>query len=141
MDNGYAILNRTWKNGDAIELNLPMPVRRVVANKNVKADVGRVALQRGPMVFCAEWPDNPDGKVRNLILPDNQKLTASFEPQLLNGVEVIQGTAFGVSTNDTGSIVKTEQDFKAIPYYAWANRGKGEMAVWFSDSENTLGPR
>src|SRR6201999_545264 len=78
LENGYATMNRTWKKGDIIELNLPMPVRRVLANDNVKSDVGRVALQRGPVVFCAEWPDNPNGKVRNLILPDNQSLTAMF---------------------------------------------------------------
>ena len=74
IENGYVNLNRSWKDGDTIELNLPMPVRRVVANKNVQADVNRVALQRGPIVFCAEWPDNPGGNVRNLLLPDDQAL-------------------------------------------------------------------
>ena len=68
---GYVSLTRSWKAGDVIALNLPMPVRRVVANEKVRADRGRVALQRGPMVFCAEWPDNPGGKVRNLLLPDD----------------------------------------------------------------------
>jgi uncharacterized protein len=138
IDKGYASLNRQWKKGDIIELNLPMPVRRVVANENVKADAGRVALQRGPIVFCAEWPDNPNGKVRNLVLPDDQPLTATFEPSLLNGVEIIQGRAFSVSKDDAGLLVKTEQDFKAIPYYAWANRGRGEMAVWLADSESNV---
>jgi uncharacterized protein len=136
LDKGYAMLKRTWKNGDVIELNLPMPVRRVVANENVKADTGRVALERGPIVFCAEWPDNPNGKVRNLMLPDDQALTATFEPALLNGVETVEGRAFSVSHGADGSLVKTEQDFKAIPYFAWANRGKGEMTVWLPDSEN-----
>ena len=134
LNQGYATINRTWKNGDVIELNLPMPIRRVVANDNVKSDIGRVALERGPIVFCAEWPDNPNGKVRNLILPDQQPLTATFEPDLLNGVETLQGRAFSVSRSADGSLVKTEQDFKAIPYFAWANRGKGEMAVWLADS-------
>jgi len=138
LDHGYAVLNRTWKNGDVIELNFPMPVRRVLAKENVKADAGRVALQRGPIVFCAEWPDNPNGKVRNLILPDEQPLTATFEPSLLNGVETIQGRAFSVSKNSDGSLAKTEQDFKAIPYFAWANRGKGEMAVWIADGDDSV---
>jgi DUF1680 family protein len=138
LTNGYAILNRTWKSGDVIELNLPMPVRRVVASENVRADAGRVALQRGPIVFCAEWPDNPNGKVRNLILPDDQTLTTTFEPALLNGVEIIKGRAFSVFKNADGSIVKAEQDFKAIPYFAWANRGRGEMAVWIADSETSV---
>jgi DUF1680 family protein len=122
LENGYAKLRRSWKPGDVLELNLPMPVRRVVANANVNADAGRVALQRGPIVFCTEWPDNPDGKVLDLTLPDNQPLTAQFEPQLLNGVEVIKGRA--INADDK------EQDFTAIPYYAWANRGPGQMTVW-----------
>ena len=138
LNQGYLSLNRSWKSGDVIELNLPMPVRRVVANANIQADRGCVALQRGPIVYCAEWPDNPNGKVRNLLLPDDQPLTAGFEPALLNGVETINGRAFAVSKNADGQFMKTEQDFKAIPYYAWANRGRGEMAVWIANSESTV---
>ena len=138
LDHGYAVVNRTWKRGDVIELHLPMPVRRVLAKENVEADAGRVALQRGPIVFCAEWPDNPKGKVRNLILPDDQPLTATFEPALLNGVETIRGRVFRVSKNSDGSLAKTEQNFKAIPYFAWANRGKGEMAVWIADGDASV---
>ncbi len=138
LDHGYATLNRAWKKGDVIELNLPMLVRRVLASADVKPDIGRVALQRGPIVYCAEWPDNPNGKVRSLLLPDAQTLTASFEPALLNGVETISGRAFNVSRDINGSLTKTEQAFKAIPYYAWANRGKGEMAVWIADSEASV---
>ncbi|MGC9943858.1 MAG: glycoside hydrolase family 127 protein [Verrucomicrobiota bacterium] len=140
LNKGYAILTRTWRNGDVIDLNLPMPVRRIVANENVKADIGLVALERGPIVFCAEWPDNPGGKVRNLMLPDDQSLTATFEPLLLNGVETVEGRAFSVSRDANGSLVKTGQDFKAIPYFAWANRGKGEMTVWLANSENSVHP-
>ncbi|MGH9752503.1 MAG: hypothetical protein ACREA2_06930 [Blastocatellia bacterium] len=80
-----------------IDLTLPMPARRIVANEQVAADRGRVALQRGPIVYCAEWPDNPDGHVRNLLLPDSANLTAEFKPDLLNGVTVIKGKAFGLS--------------------------------------------
>src|SRR5207237_8162234 len=91
LDKGYVALTRTWKKGDVIELNLPMPVRRVVANEQVAADRGRVAIQRGPIVYAAEWADNPNGKVRNLMLPDATRLTAEFRPALLNGVEVVKG--------------------------------------------------
>lgn len=135
LDKGYATLKRSWKTGDVIELNLPMPVRRVHADGNVAADSGRIALQRGPIVFCAEWPDNPNGKVRSLILPDDQTLTAEFEPHLLNGVETIQGRAFRLSKNADGAAVTTGQPFKAIPYFSWANRGRGEMAVWIANSD------
>jgi hypothetical protein len=134
LESGYAKLIRKWKANDTIELDLPMPVRRVIADANIAADRGRVALQRGPIVFCAEWPDNPGASVRSLILPDNQPLAAAYEAGLLNGVEVIQGRALSVTQTGDAPPVKTEQPLKAIPYFAWANRGKGEMAVWFSDA-------
>ena len=136
--NGYVSLNRTWQPNDSVELDLPMSARRVIAHEKVQADRGRVALQRGPIVYCAEWPDNPDGKVRNLLLTDDQSLSTEFEPELLNGVEVIKGKAYTVSSDDQGKLVKAEQDFKAIPYFAWANRGRGQMAVWFANSEQSV---
>jgi hypothetical protein len=135
---GYVSLTRSWQKVDAIELNLPMPIRRVRANVNVQADRGLVALQRGPIVYCAEWPDNPDGKVRNLLLPDDAPLKAEFQADLLNGVEVIRGKAVGVSADDAGGRTHKEQDFQAIPYHAWANRGRGQMAVWLADSDSSV---
>lgn len=137
-DKGYVMLNRLWKRGDVIELTLPMPVRRVVANPQVEADRGRVALQRGPLVYCAEWPDSPTHHVRNLMLPDDARLTAEFRPDLLNGVAVIKGRAFGFADNESGRVSKSEQDFVAIPYYAWANRGPGEMAVWIANRPESV---
>jgi hypothetical protein len=134
-EKGYVGLKREWKAGDVIELNLPMPVRRIVANDNVAADRGRTAIQRGPLVYCAEWPDNPGGRVRNLVLPEDAKLRAEFKPDLLNGVTVVKGKAVAVTTDPQGSVTRKEQDFTAIPYYAWANRGKGEMIVWIPDKE------
>ncbi|MBN1791233.1 MAG: glycoside hydrolase family 127 protein [Bacteroidales bacterium] len=120
MENGYAVISRKWKKGDAVSLDLPMPVRRVMAHEKVTANQGRVALQRGPLVYCAEWPEFSDGKVLNLVLGDDTNLTAEFRPDLLSGVTVITD----------------EADFTAIPYFAWANRGKGEMAVWFRSTGN-----
>jgi hypothetical protein len=134
-EKGYVGLKREWKAGDVIELNLPMPVRRIVANDNVAADRGRTAIQRGPLVYCAEWPDNPGGRVRNLVLPEDAKLRAEFKPDLLNGVTVVKGKAVAVTTDPQGRVTRKEQDFTAIPYYAWANRGKGEMIVWIPDKE------
>ena len=131
LDKGYVPLTRGWAKGDVISLDLPMPVRRVIANDAVEADRGRVALQRGPIVFAAEWPDNPGGRVRNLEIADETALSAEFVPSLLNGVTVIKGRASAVTAGPTGARAATDQPFVAIPYYAWANRGPGEMAVWF----------
>lgn len=137
---GYAVLDRTWRKGDTIDLDLPMPVRRVVANDRVADDRGRVALQRGPILYCAEWPDNPGGKVRNLLLPDNVDLKAVSEPKLLGGVTVLKGAADALSTDKNGKVLHKSQPFTAIPYYAWANRGKGEMIVWLPDQEYAAHP-
>ncbi len=140
LTKGYVTLDRMWKAGDTIELSLPMPVRRVEANSAVAADKGRVAIQRGPLVYTAEWVDNPNGKVRNLMLPDTAKLTAAYDPNLLKGVTVITGRAISLSTNAAGKVLKTEQKVTAIPYYAWANRGPGQMMVWIPNSEASAKP-
>lgn len=132
---GYAELKRAWKAGDSIDLNLPMPVRRVAANPNVAADKDRVALQRGPVVYAAEWPDNPGGKVRNIVLPDSSALASAFRPDLLNGVEVVTSRAYGLTQTANGSIARQEQPFMAIPYAMWANRGRGQMEVWLARTD------
>jgi DUF1680 family protein len=139
-DRGYVNLTRTWKKGDTIELAMPMPVRRVLANDHVVADRGRVAVQRGPIVYAAEWVDNPGGNVRSLMLPDNTKLTAEYRPALLNGVEVVTGKAVALAYDAQGKVVKHEQDITMIPYYAWANRGRGQMTVWMPNIEATSRP-
>jgi hypothetical protein len=140
IDKGYTSLNRKWLKGDVIELVLPMPVRRVVANEQVEADRGRVALQRGPIVYCVEWPDNPNGRVRNLMISDSVPLRAEFKSDLLNGVEVVKGKALGLAYDEKGKVIRSDQDFTAIPYYAWANRGRGQMVVWISNSESAAKP-
>jgi hypothetical protein len=141
LDKGYAALTRTWSKGDMIELNLPMPVRRVVANDRVASDRGRVALQRGPIVYAAEWPDNPKGEVRNLMLPAVAAMTTEFKPDLLKGVVVIKGKAVALAFDESGGVRRNEQAFTAIPYYAWANRGRGQMMVWFPEDEAHAKPR
>jgi DUF1680 family protein len=138
--NGYAIVSRTWKRGDVVDLDLPMKIRRVVAHDSVTADHGRVALERGPLVFCAEWPDNQNGHVRNLRLPDETELNSTFRSDLLKGVQIISGKGFGYNLNDKGDTSRTEQTLFFIPYYAWAHRGKGEMAVWLAREEKAVRP-
>lgn len=140
IEKGYATIQRTWRSGDVIDLTLPMPVRRVVAHERVEADRGRVALQRGPIVYAAEWPDNPNGKVRNIVLPDAAPLTTEFQPSLLNGVQVIKGRAYGLAFDAAGTVVKSEQDFMAIPYAMWANRGRGQMTVWLAAGDAAARP-
>ncbi len=133
VENGYAVLNKKWKRNDVIEVKLPMEVRKVVANSNVKSDVGKVALQRGPIMYCAEWVDNND-KAANLVMPVNTTFTTEFKPDLLEGIEVLKASVPAVVIGNDGETIRTEtQNFMAIPYYAWANRGKGEMMLWFPE--------
>jgi uncharacterized protein len=129
LESGYARVARVWKKGDVLELVLPMPVRRVVADDAVKDDAGKVALTRGPLVYCAEGTDN-GGRVLDLVLPDAQPLRAELRPDLFGGVVVIRGEALAPAEGRDGNPAVTKKPFQAIPYYAWAHRGNGEMAVW-----------
>ncbi len=140
LDHGYATISRRWHRNDVVELSLPMPVRRVVANEKVSADQGKVALQRGPIVYCAEWTDSPDKHVRNIVLNDSTTLKGDFEPALLHGVEVIRGKAVAYRTDANDRLQHSEEPFEAIPYYAWANRGPGQMEVWIADSASAAHP-
>jgi DUF1680 family protein len=138
LERGYLPVTRTWKRGDVVTIALPMEPRRVVAHPLVKADLGRVAVERGPVVYAAEWTDN-GGYASNLILEDAATLTAEFRPSLLNGVTVV--TANGTARREKGSqVVRAPQPITLIPYYAWAHRGKGEMAVWLARDADKARP-
>ena len=125
MDKGYAMISKKWQAGDEITLSLPMEIRRVLCDERAKENNGRVALERGPLVFCAEWVDN-NGKTSNIILPDESELSSRFVKDLIGGITVIEGKAKTVDKN--GEVVAS--DFTAIPYFAWLNRGRGEMDIW-----------
>jgi DUF1680 family protein len=168
LNKGYVSLKRTWKKGDTIDLDLPMPVRRVVANDNVADDNGKVALQRGPLVYCVEWPDVKDGHVVNLLLSDDAPLWAEFQEhrllagnqpvrvasaarsaplsnesnnEIFGGLEVVRGQAVSLRYADAHKRIEKEKtEFTAIPYFAWANRGRGEMAVWLAHTETEARP-
>jgi len=127
IEKGYAVIARGWKGGDTVTIDWPMPVQRIVCNDKVEANRGRAALQRGPIVYCVEHPDVPGGKVASLVLPDKAPLTAKYRDDLLQGVTVISGGA------GAGK-------FTAIPYYAWAHRGKGPMAVWLARTPAAVPP-
>ena len=133
IEHGYAVLNRIWKKGDVVEVHLPMEIRRVAANDKVKEDAGKIALQRGPIMYCAEWTDN-NGRACNIVLPAGISFSSEFKPGMLNGVTIIKTEATVVLTDEKENTITTvKRPFVAIPYYAWANRGKGEMTVWFPE--------
>lgn len=133
LEDGYAILKRTWRKGDVVEVNLPMDVRRVVANNKLKDDLGKVALQRGPIIYCAEWPDN-NGEVSNIIVPAEATFEAEFKPAMLKGITILKSEVPAVRILNERNVTTQHQPFVAIPYYAWAHRGKGEMMIWFPTS-------
>jgi uncharacterized protein len=125
LDLGYVRIARSWSRGDVIAVNLPMPVRRVVADERVEDDRGKAAIERGPIVYAVEAVDN-DGSVMDLVVPDGTRFEAEHVPALLGGVTVLRGAA----SDRSGRPRKVT----AIPYYAWAHRGAGEMEVWLARS-------
>lgn len=131
---GYAKIQRLWQGGDFVECVFPMPVERVWAHSEVRSVAGKVALQRGPIVFCFEEIDN-GSNLAGLVLPEDAEFVATFDPELLGGVVVLLGEAYKEhrSSGELYSFVRPKRErvpVKAVPYYAWNNRGIGEMAVW-----------
>jgi len=127
---GYLTISRNWKKGDVIELNLPMNIRRIIANDNAEDDRGKVALERGPIVYCLEGSDQPDGKVFNKYILNNTPITAHYEASLLNGVVVLEGAAKELEQNGEVKDVK----FRAIPYSTWNNRQPQQMEIWIANT-------
>ncbi len=136
---GYAVISRTWKAGDEVELELDMPIERVQAHPAVVNNRGRVALQRGPVVYCVEAVDH-GGRAFDLILPRHAPLSAVPQPQLLGGVVTLRGKAHRVPPLDWADRLYQpvaecrEVDLTAIPYYAWDHREPGEMTVWLPEA-------
>jgi len=132
-DKGFVALRRAWKAGDVIELAMPMPIRQVACDPNVEENRGRLAIQRGPVVYCLEGCDHPVS-VSQIAIPKGAELVAAFEPGLLGGVVVIagQGTRHGFELKDDGTVLAASGavDVTAVPYFAWDNRQPGEMVVW-----------
>ena len=126
----YITINRKWKKGDVIELDFPMNVRRIVANDNAEDLRGKVALERGPIVYCIEAGDQPDKTVFDKYLLNAQEISSHFEKDLLGGVMVLEGMMKKVEPNGEVS----DAAFRAIPYLAWNNRGPQAMEVWIASN-------
>jgi len=141
LEKGYAVIKRKWKKGDIVEFEIPMPVRRVVAHENVEDDLNKVAIQKGPIVYCIEGKDHMDGHVLNFLLPDTAKFTANFREDMLNGIETITTTVYSLSRGENKEFIEKKiLEMLAIPYYSWANRGPGEMMVWIPGDISAAGP-
>ena len=129
-NNGYVTINRNWKKGDIVELSFPMEVRRIVANDNAEDDRGKVALERGPIVYCIEGNDQADHTVFNKYILNSAPITARYEANLLNGVVLLEGAAKQLEQDGEVKDVK----IRAIPYSTWNNRGPQQMEIWIANT-------
>ena len=146
LENGYLAINRNWKKGDVIRIHFDMPVRTVVANPRVSDDRGRIAVERGPLVYCAEWADNEGINPHHLLLARQPKFVveASYGIQNTEGdgktfnVTAITAQAQEASVSPEGKLSAKDVRVKLIPYYAWNHRGAGKMDVWLARSLSGL---
>jgi len=139
LEKGYLTINRAWAKGDVVTLDIPMEARRIYANPAVRADVGKVALARGPLVYCIEQVDQK-APVSNISITAKTKLKAKRKGKLLGGTTVLEADASSLSRKQwEGSLyldlppVEVPAKLTAIPYYQWANRGANAMRVWINE--------
>lgn len=137
LEKGYFSISRQWKKGDVVEVHFDMEPRTVKANAKVEADRGRVAVERGPVVYCAEWPDN-DFSVLGVLVNRKPEFTLERKPDLLHGINEIKTSAQTLDYDASGRLTVKDVMLTLIPYYAWAHRGKGEMAVWLPQEVNAV---
>ncbi|MCU0461582.1 MAG: glycoside hydrolase family 127 protein [Bacteroidales bacterium] len=131
IENGYLEIERKWEKGDKVEVDFPMPVRKVIADERIKADIGKVAIQRGPLIYCAEWPDNNTGNVLNLVIDRDAEMSTEYVDKLLEGTQIIRTTGWQTKKTLSGTIEKLPSEkLTLIPYALWNNRGPGQMMVW-----------
>ena len=138
LEKGYACIRRLWKNGDQAELSMELQPRLITAHPRVRDDIGKVALMRGPLVFCLEEADNGD-QLQEIYFDENAVIEEKFEADLLNGVTVLYADGYRLTEEDWDgkTLYKVytgrkydRQRLKFIPYYSWANRSAGELTVW-----------
>ena len=132
--NGYYVIERKWKKGDVVEYRLPMPIQRIQAQEVLKQDQQRIAIQRGPLVYCIEGADN-DGKAWNIVFPNNATIVEKPMQVLTEKVIGLSASLPSLQINAEGTQVQTViKEVIAIPYYTWCNRGSNQMQVWFPTS-------
>lgn len=129
LQDGYFVINRKWKAGDKVSVHFDMDARLVKANGKVAADKGRACIERGPLVYCAEWPDN-DCDVLSVLLNQDPKFTIGDKEIANTHVQTLITSAQTLSFNVDGKLTTKDETLTLIPYYAWAHRGSGNMAVW-----------
>ncbi len=138
---GYATIHRIWNAGDVVALRLPMPAERLFAHPSVRMDVGRVALRRGPLIYCVEEADNPGDPVQTLALPRSASIEAKWREDLFGGVMTLAASAKRLAPGDTNEALYSttppatrEAELTALPYHLWANREPGSMQVWIAEA-------
>jgi len=131
---GYVSIDREWKSGDIVRVNLPVEIRRVVADQRVRHDLRRVAIERGPIVYCAEWPDADGGQVFDLQIDRDASLTSFTDDKMDGGATVVRTQARSLTKPAAPA-----RPLTLVPYYLWANRGAGEMTVWLSTARYAIG--
>jgi hypothetical protein len=136
---GYATIAREWRAGDVVALDLPMPAERLYAHPDVRTDVGRVALRRGPLIYCVEEADNPGGPVQRLTLPREAPITVERASGFA-GATTLKAPAKALASADGDALYSTrppaarDATLTALPYFLWANRQPGSMEVWIAES-------
>jgi DUF1680 family protein len=131
---GYAMIEREWKEGDKVEYHLPMEIRKLIARPELKQNKERMALQRGPIVYCVEGADN-NGKAWNILAPSSSAFQTEKFNVLDEEVISIVGELPVVQVNGDGTSISTQKTkVRAIPYYTWCNRGSNPMQVWLPTS-------
>ena len=139
--NGFATIKRKWKKGDIIKLILPMPVKKVIADERIEADMNKFSLQRGPLMYCAEWADNPDGQALSLVFDPTAEMDVEYREDMLGGAAIIKTMASPAKKTLSNDIILGESDVAIlIPYHLWNNRGPGEMKVWLPDTAASARP-
>jgi DUF1680 family protein len=138
-ERGYALMHRVWQAGDTVALRLAMPVERIYSDRRVRSSTGKVALRRGPIIYCLEEVDNSSG-LNAVVLPRDAELNSDFEESLLGGVATISASAkkivrdAGESLYSANPGTLTATTVKAVPYALWGNRERGEMLVWINEA-------